>query len=215
MGQATGRRPDGRLALGSALIVLGGAALALQLAGIDLARQLGGSGWTLFVIVPGLLLLLGAILFPAAGLGLAIAGSITTVTGLLLLYQDRNDHYESWAYAWALLAPGAVGVGHVLHGLRTRQREMTVNGGRMIAAAAVIFVIGALFFESLFDRGRIPFDVGDAWPWLLVVGGAVLVLLSLVGSGPARDRPRSEESPSDRRAQEDRPPEEPGGTPSA
>jgi hypothetical protein len=193
MAQSNARPRDGRLALGGVLIVLGAAALALQLAGIDLARLLGGSGWTLFVIVPGLVLLVGAVFFPSAGLGLSIAGSITTVTGVLLLYQDQNDHYESWAYAWALLAPGAVGLGHLLHGMRTRDREMMGNGARLIGAGAVIFVIGALFFESLFDRGRIPVDVGEAWPWLLVVGGVALVILSLLGTRRSTDdRPRGD-----------------------
>ena len=39
--------------------------------------------------------------------GLAIAGSIVTVSGLILLIQDATAHYESWAYAWALVFPGA------------------------------------------------------------------------------------------------------------
>jgi hypothetical protein len=184
------RTPDGRLALGAALIVVGGIALALEVSGVDLGRLLGGSGWTLFVIVPGLALLGAGVLYPSAGLGLSIAGAITTTTGLILLYQDQFDHYESWAYAWTLLAPGAVGAGHLLHGLRVRDRELTATGLRLIGAAGVLFVVGALFFESVFDRGRIPFDVGEAWPVLLVVGGVGLILLSLVGArGERRPAP--------------------------
>lgn len=45
--------------------------------------------------------------------GLTIPGSIITTIGLLLLYQETFDHFESWAYAWALI-PTAVGVGIVI-----------------------------------------------------------------------------------------------------
>ena len=89
-------------------------------ADLDPSAWLGGSGWTLFVIVPGVLLLASGLLTdrPAA-LGLTIAGSIVTTIGLLLLAMDQTDRWDAWAYAWALI-PAAAGVGLVLHGLRTR-----------------------------------------------------------------------------------------------
>jgi hypothetical protein len=185
-----GRRDDGRLALGGLLIVIGAISLGLQATGIEVARQLGGSGWTLFVIVPGLVLLGAALVFRDIGLGLAIAGSITTITGLLLLYQDQNDHYESWAYAWTLVAPGGVGVGMLIHGLRSRQGEVVANGLRLLAVTAVLFVVGLLFFESVFDEGRLPFQVGDAWPIILVAGGVLLVVFSLLGGRRPATPPR-------------------------
>ena len=35
--------------------------------------------------------------------GLAIPGSIITTVGLILLYQNSFNHWQSWAYAWALI----------------------------------------------------------------------------------------------------------------
>jgi hypothetical protein len=182
------RRPDNRLALGGALIILGAIALGLQLTDVDLTDWLGGSGWTLFVIVPGIALLVAGLIFTEAGLGLSIAGSIITIVGLLLLYQDANDHYESWAYAWALVAPGGVGLGMLIHGLRTGKRDVLTTGGQTLLTGVVIFVVGAIFFESIFDRGRLPFDIGQSWPIAVVVIGAVLVVLSLIRRGGTGSR---------------------------
>ena len=47
---------DGGLILGGGLVVVGLVALAMTLGGSTRTRWLGGSGWTLFVIVPGVLL---------------------------------------------------------------------------------------------------------------------------------------------------------------
>jgi hypothetical protein len=180
---------DGRLVLGAVLVVVGIVALGLQLSGVDIDRVLGGSGWTLFVIVPGLALLAAGLVFPQAGLGLSIAGSIVTITGLLLLYQDRYEHYESWAYAWALVAPGGVGIGFVVHGLRTGARDVIATGARIIVVAVAITVVGALFFESVFDRGRIPFDASEAWPVIAVVVGGILVGSGLIRGDRSGSRP--------------------------
>ena len=77
--------------IGGALIVVGLIALAMTYADLDPGRWLGGSGWTLFVIVPGVLLLASGLLTdrPAA-LGLTIAGSIVITIGLLLLAMDQT-----------------------------------------------------------------------------------------------------------------------------
>ena len=92
-----GRRTtrDGPI-IGGALIVVGLVALAMTYADLDPSRWLGGSGWTLFVIVPGVLLLASGLLTdrPAA-LGLTIAGSIAVTTiGLLLLAMDQTDRWD-------------------------------------------------------------------------------------------------------------------------
>ena len=97
------------LIIGAALIVVGLGAMAMTYADLDPSAWLGGSGWTLFVIVPGVLLLASGLLTdrPAA-LGLTIAGSIVTTIGLLLLAMDQTDRWDAWAYAWALI-PAARG----------------------------------------------------------------------------------------------------------
>src|SRR5688572_13434163 len=96
------------IALGLLPIVGAGLLLAVQYYGLVLP-DLGAFGWPIWVIAPGVLILIIGLVTPAEpGAGLAIAGSIVTAVGLLLAYQSSADHYASWAYAWALVAPGAV-----------------------------------------------------------------------------------------------------------
>src|SRR5919109_2521187 len=101
-------------ALGIGFIVVGLALLAVQLLDIDV----GEVGWPLFVIVPGVVLLVIGLLGRGAA-GMAIGGCVVTAVGLLLLYQNASDHWESWAYAWALVGPGAFGLGLTVAGLRS------------------------------------------------------------------------------------------------
>ncbi len=181
---------DGSLVLGGGLIVVGLVALALTLSDLDPTGWLGGSGWTLFVIVPGGLLLSAGLLTsrPAAE-GLTIAGSIVTTIGVLLLAMDQTGRFDAWAYAWALI-PMAAGVGMVLHGLRARDRSAIRAGFRLGGIALVLLVAGAWFFETLFRTGEPPVALGDGWPILLVAIGAIVVLMGLFGGlegdeGPA------------------------------
>ena len=182
---------DGRVVLGVGLIVLGVVMLGLRIADLDPFGLFGGSGWTLLIIVPGIALIVASLVIPGAGLPLGIAGSVTTTVGLLLLYQDAADHYESWAYAWALLAPGAIGLGMVIHGLRAGDRDLLANGLRTLAAGIAIFAAGAVFFEVVIFRSRrLPFDLGEAWPVVIVAIGVVLIVLGLAGGrGPQQGRP--------------------------
>jgi hypothetical protein len=72
--------------------------------------QLGQWLWPLFIIIPGLLFFVGMLLGGKSAGPLAIPGSIVTTVGLLLLYQNTFNHFESWAYTWALMpvaVPGA------------------------------------------------------------------------------------------------------------
>jgi hypothetical protein len=177
---------DGRLLFGGGLMVVGLVALAMTLGDIDPAQWLGGSGWTLFVIVPGVLLLSAGLLTdrPAAE-GLAIAGSIVTTIGVLMLTMDQTGRWDAWAYAWALI-PMAAGVGIVLHGLRAGDRSAVTAGVRLGVIGLFLLIVGAWFFETLFSTGETPIALGDGWPVLLVALGAIVVLLGLFG-GPNGD----------------------------
>jgi hypothetical protein len=177
---------DGSLILGGGLMIVGLIVLAMSLGRLDPSRWLGGSGWTLFVIVPGVLLLSAGLLTDRpGGEGLTIAGSIVTTIGVLLLAMDQTERYDAWAYAWALI-PMAGGAGVVLHGLRAGDRSAVVAGLRLGGIALVLLVAGAWFFETVFRTGEPPFDLGEGWPILLVAIGAIVVLLGLFG-GPNGD----------------------------
>ena len=99
--------------VGGLFVLIGAILLAGQFVHVDI----GHYGWPFFLIVPGLVILFVALTASGAvSEGLAILGSIITVTGLVLLFQDGTDHYESWAYAWALVFPGAIGLAMILYG---------------------------------------------------------------------------------------------------
>jgi hypothetical protein len=162
----------GAAVLGGILIVLG----LIFFAGNQLNIDIGDATWPFYVIAPGVALVtLG--LTQRHGSGLTIFGSIVTMVGLVLLYQNATDHWESWAYAWALVAPGGSGIGMLLYGTRSGDRKMARDGFWMILIAAAIFAVGLLFFEGVLGIS------GDRLPlpkWVLpvaVIGIGVLVLI--------------------------------------
>jgi len=167
-------------AIGSAILVIGVIAYFLEMASIDIASWLGGSGWTMFIIGPGLALL-AASLFLRDGVALVTLtmGAVLATVGGLLLIQDQTDRYDTWAYAWALI-PGAVGAALAVHGLRFHRPDLVSVGTRMVAGFGVLLIAGAWFFETLFQTSRLPFDVGDNWPLLLIALGGLLFLGGLL-----------------------------------
>ena len=180
----TSRDRGGVLAIGVLLVAAGLAAIGLRQAGFTVDDAIFEAGWPLFVIVPGLALLVASVFPPAPkGVGFAIAGSIVTAVGVLLLYQQSTGHWESWSYAWSLIGPGAAGLGLFGYGLLHRQREMVTTGLWLVTIAAAIFVVGFWFFETLFESGRVPVDLGTWWPIGLVGIGVLVLVGGMVRSG--------------------------------
>src|SRR5438067_5451028 len=135
------RRPS--MVLGGVLVLIGAVLLLGQFVQIDV----GHYGWPFFLIAPGVAILVVALTARGAvGEGLAILGSIITVSGLILLYQNATDHFESWAYAWALVFPGAVGVGMSLYGWRAGRPGNVRTGTRLAGIGLIVFLVGAAFF---------------------------------------------------------------------
>jgi hypothetical protein len=170
------------IALGLLLIVGGGLLLAVQYYGLVLPN-LGSFGWPIWVIAPGVLILIVGLLTPAEpGAGLAIAGSIITMVGLVLAYQTSADHFASWAYAWALVAPGGVGVGMILWGALHLRSGMLRSGITTLAVGLVMFLLGFAFFEGILhlggERGLAPLG-RQALPVALIVVGVLLVITRL------------------------------------
>jgi hypothetical protein len=185
MERFTERPRDGRLVFGLVLVLIGAAVLVARALGSDVIETIADAGWPFFVIVPGVILLVASVL-PARpnGQGLAIAGAIVTTIGTMLLVMDQMARYDAWAYAWALI-PGGAGVGSLLYGLFARQRDLIANGLRLIVISAVMFALGAWFFETTFATGRAPLDLGTWWPAILIAIGALVLIGGLV-RGPAR-----------------------------
>jgi hypothetical protein len=180
------------LAVAGALLVCAGVAWFVSRAlGFDPFAAAADAGWPYFVIIPGLtLLVLSLVPKPPRGVGFAIAGAIVTTVGTVLLYQSATGHWESWAYAWALVGPGAAGLGMLAYGLLFRQRDLVPAGARLVAIAAALFVVGYWYFETVFATGSSPIDLGEWWPLVIVAVGLAALLSGLAGRGRgAMDHP--------------------------
>ena len=131
---------------------------------IDMAEH-----WPLIIVAVGALFLFSALI---GAPGLAIPGSIITGIGLLLLYQNLNDAWESWAYAWALI-PGFVGIGIII--ARTLEGEMRRglrSGGNLIIISLVLFLaFGAFLGDGI--------NFGVLWAILLIGLGLRLLVKAL------------------------------------
>ena len=172
------RRGGSGVALGVVLVVVGLFYLIVQVAAIDLSTF----GWPLFIIIPGLTLLIVG--FISLGTGAAIPGGILTMVGLVLAYQNSTGYWTSWAYAWALVAPGGVGLGLFLQGLRERNAGLIRQGRTLMLIAALIFLVGFVFFESILNISGIndiPI-VKAALPALFILIGILLLARSIQNS---------------------------------
>jgi predicted tellurium resistance membrane protein TerC len=193
--RARGPRHEGRpgsVVLGLFLIALG----ALFFASEQLNYSLDRHGWPIFVIAPGLFLLLaGLAIRNEAGLGLAIPGGIIASVGLILAFQDATGAWASWAYAWALVAPGSVGVTLSAYGLLHRRMDLLDAGLRTAATGLGLFVGFGLFFENLIgiDRNHQSTVLQNGLPFLAVALGVLIVLMNLL----PRPRSRSERPAAD------------------
>jgi hypothetical protein len=175
------RRNGAGIALGVVLVVVGLFYLLVQVAAVDLSSF----GWPLFVIIPGVTLLIVG--FVSLGTGAAIPGGILTMVGLVLAYQNSTGHWTSWAYAWALVAPGGVGLGLFLQGLRERNGSLIRQGRSLMYIAALIFMVGFVFFESILNISGINDQpvVRAALPALFIVIGILLLARSIANSRKA------------------------------
>jgi hypothetical protein len=176
------RRNGAGIALGVVLVVVGLFYFLVQVANVDLSSF----GWPLFVIIPGVTLLIVGIV--SLGTGAAIPGGILTMVGLILAYQNSTGHWTSWAYAWALVAPGGVGLGLFLQGLREKNANLVRQGRSLMGIAALIFIVGFVFFESILDISGINDEpvVRAALPALFIIIGILLLARSISNSRRAR-----------------------------
>src|SRR5262245_59117903 len=97
------RRPHPSSALGIVFVVVGVFALLVVLTGTDLTQY----GWPLFIIIPGLTLLVVG--FVSVGAGATIPGGILSVLGVVLAYCNSTSDWPLLAYGWSLVTPGGVG----------------------------------------------------------------------------------------------------------
>ncbi len=138
--------------------------------------------WPFFIIVPGLFFFVGMFVMGKNGAPLAVPGSIVTMVGLILLYQNITGHWASWAYAWALIFPTAVGLGIAIAGLWSDEPRTVRSGAVMAGIGLVVFMFFGVFFELLLNIsgfrsglfGRLLFPLMVIGTGLVVVAWALL-----------------------------------------
>ena len=163
--------PSG-VAIGAILVIVG----AILLAGQVLDIGIGDLGWPLIIVAIGVaLLLIGLVVVNESGM--VVGGAVVTTVGLVLLYQNQTDHWESWAYAWALVGPAASGLGLALWGIRSGDRQDVRNGTWGMLGGLAFFAVGYLFFEGIIGISgqRLPLP-----EWVLpavVIGIGVVILV--------------------------------------
>jgi hypothetical protein len=173
-------RPDpvrrGTIILGLALVVLGGLALIGRVVQVDIL----GLGWPIFVLAPGIVLFVaGLAVGGKAGLGFAIPGGIVSMVGLVLTFQAATGLWGTWAYAWALVAPGGVGLALVVYGILTGQADIARGGLPVLLTGLGLFVGFGLFFEGVLHMSGRSANADLLFGGALVALGAVVVLYGL------------------------------------
>lgn len=174
------RRAGSSVALGIVLLVLGVFALVVQFTGFD-----PGTTWPLFVVIPGITLLVVG--YISLGTGALIPGAILTVVGLILAYMNASQDWPAWAFAWPLVAPGGVGLGLFLQGVRNHDGHLLRQARVLMFVALIIFMVGFVIFTNVFHIS----DTDYGWfgkaalPALLIVIGIVLLARSIQRSRSA------------------------------
>jgi hypothetical protein len=179
------RAADGGLWLGVLLVALGMIFLAAIFVPQGFVTSLSQLGWPLLIVIPGItLLVLG--LTGSGVQGLCIPGAVLTILGIVLAVQNAFDLYPTWAYAWALIAPGGVGLGMWLQGTVAASPGLRANGLRLMATGALLFLGFGAFFEGLLHiSGRDFGVVGQAFlPVVLILFGVLLLARRALQAGP-------------------------------
>ncbi len=159
--------------LGVVLVVLG-VLFLLGSAGGWGARILEW-GWPLWIVLPGVALLFSAFLGGKTSANNAVPGAIVTTVGLILLYQSITNHWESWAYAWALI-PAAGGLGAFIKGVLSDDAKIRDSGWKATLTGLLMFVGFGAFFE-LFVFHNIPLP-RFTLPILLIGAGLYYIFLA-------------------------------------
>ena len=110
---------------------------------------------------------------------------------MILLYQNTADHFESWAYTWALVFPTSTGLGQMIYGSLKGMKEMVVTGRRSALVGVVLFILGAGFFELVIGISGLGIGLGRfRWPLGLVILGTLLLVEGCcTGAGNLIDEP--------------------------
>ena len=155
-----------RSVLGVMLIGIGAVLLAAQIFG-----NMAGFLWPLFIVVPGAALMVVGMASDGWARNLAIPGTVIGGIGLILFLQNTFNHYESWAYAWALI-PFFVGFGTMIAAEGDTGTGDPDTAHHLMKWSITVFLILAALFEFfIFGGGGMAARI--VVPILLIAAGAV------------------------------------------
>jgi len=162
----TNRSNTGGLVGGTLLIIFG----LLALAG-NLFRSVDwGFLWPFVIIGIGILFFAAMFAGGKSASGFAIPGSIVGGIGLVLLYQNLANHWESMSYFWTFII-FFVGAGIYIMGWYGGDASQKKSGTGVMKVGLILFVIFGTFFEMIFSS----FD-NFLFPILLILLGAYMIL---------------------------------------
>jgi hypothetical protein len=166
--------------IGIVLIALGALFLVQQVTGFDVWHW----SWPLIIVGCGVLLFVSMLAGGRGASSLAIPASIVTTVGLILLVQNTFNLWQTWAYAWALIFPTAIGLGTWLMGWWSGDPERERVGRRMAEVGAVTFLGFAAFFELVLDLSGFWRQglSGVVFAVLLILLGAYLLVRRGIGT---------------------------------
>jgi hypothetical protein len=166
------KRNSGTLVAGAILIAFGLLALAGQLfRGFHFWSYL----WPFIIIGVGAAFFASMFAGGKSMAGLAIPGSIIGGLGLLMFFQNLFNHWESWAYSWAIILV-LVGLGIFIMGLYTQDARRRQSGLRLMKIGAILFIIFGGFFELIFSAFQPHGIQSYLFPAALVLLGGYLVV---------------------------------------
>lgn len=139
------------------------------------------STWPVAILLAGIICL-GAVRMDGRRLsGLAIPGSVLLVLGLLSLFQNTFNQFQTWAYAWLLLIPTSVGLGLCIQGVAIDQDSLRERGKKIARIGLIAFLVLAAFFELIINlSGLVRGDSGWVASSALLVAMGVLLVLGIV-----------------------------------
>lgn len=126
--------------------------------------------WPFFVIGFGALFFVAMFASGKSAAALAIPGSIIGGIGLVLLFQNITQHWESMSYFWTLIIL-FVGLGIYIMGRYGDDENQRRSGAKLMRVGFILFVIFGAFFEMIFSSFN-----NLIFPILLILLGAYLVL---------------------------------------
>jgi hypothetical protein len=165
-------RNTGSLVGGALLITFG---VLVLLGQVFQGYDFWGNFWPFIIIGFGALFFVAMLAGGRSLAGLAVPGTIFTVIGLMLFYQNLTDHWESWSYGWTMILM-SVGLGIFLMGAWGGNADQRRSGLQLLRLGLVLFVIFGAFFELIFTAGE-PFSLRSAFfPAALILLGLYLVI---------------------------------------